>query len=267
MELSIAKETFLKGLHLVQSIVEKRNTMPILANVLIRTASNNIEIVATDLEVGIKETAEADIKSEGEITLSARKLFEIVKEIPGDRLSLKKKENNWVEIWAGKSVFNMVGIDPEDFPSFPTYDDVDFMTFDAAVLKGMVEKTVIAVSGDETRYNLNGVFFEAVGENSIRMVSTDGHRLAVVESSIDGQKVTVSEKGHIIPRKGMQEFKKLIEEADGTVLLGFQENRAILKVGEVVAIARLIEGEFPDYKPVLPAPSEFPRNDKQNGVS
>ena len=258
MEISIAKDRFMKGLHLIQSIVEKRNTMPVLANVLIRTSEEGIEIVATDLEVGIKETVEAKITTEGAVTLSARKLFEIVKEIPTDELSLKKKDNNWIEISAGKSVFNMVGIDPEDFPSFPSYEDVEFMALDASVLKGMIEKTIIAVSGDETRYNLNGVFFEGVGDNRIRMVATDGHRLAVAEKAVDGQKINVSEKGHIIPRKGMQEFKKLIEEENGTVLLGFQDSRAILKVDKIVAIARLIEGEFPDYKPVIPVPAECP---------
>ncbi len=258
MEITISKDKFMKGLHLIQSIVEKRNTMPVLANALIRTSEGSIEIVATDLEVGIKETVEAKITTEGAVTLSARKLFEIVKEIPTDELSLKKKDNNWIEISAGKSVFNMVGIDPEDFPSFPSYEDVEFMALEASVLKGMIEKTIIAVSGDETRYNLNGVFFEGVGDNRIRMVATDGHRLAVAEKAVDGQKINVSEKGHIIPRKGMQEFKKLIEEENGTVLLGFQDSRAILKVGKVVAIARLIEGEFPDYKPVIPVPGEYP---------
>jgi DNA polymerase-3 subunit beta len=256
MEINISKETFLKGLHLIQSIVEKRNTMPILANALIRTTDNSIEIVATDLEVGIKETVDAEIKTEGAITLSARKLFEIVKEVPTDELTLKKKENNWVEIMSGKAVFNMVGIAPEDFPSFPSYEDVNFMEIEAEVLKGMIEKTIISVSSDETRYNLNGVFFEGIANTGIRLVSTDGHRLALSEQEVDRQNVEIAEKGHIIPRKGVQEFKKLIEEGDGPVKLGFQDNRAILKRGEVVVVVRLIEGEFPDYRPVIPSLSE-----------
>lgn len=258
MEITIAKDRFLKGLQLIQSIVEKRNTMPVLANALIRTGESGIEIVATDLEVGIKETIDANVKKEGAVTLSARKLFEIVKEVPADELSLKKKDNNWVEIRSGKSVFNMVGIDPEDFPSFPSYEDVEFMALHVSVLRGMIEKTIIAVSGDETRYNLNGIFFQGAGDGKIRMVATDGHRLAVAERDVDGQQIKISEKGHIIPRKGVQEFKKLIEEEQGTVLLGFQDSRAILKVGRVVAIARLIDGEFPDYRPVIPGAAEFP---------
>ncbi len=252
MEISIAKETFIKGLHLIQGIVEKRNTMPILANALIRTKPGGIEVLATDLEVGVKETLKADVASEGSITLSARKLFEIIKEAPTDMVTLKKKENNWVEISSGKAVFNMVGIDPEDFPSFPSYDDVKFMDLEAGVLKDMIEQTVVAVSTDETRYNLNGVFMEGMENGGLRFVATDGHRLALSEKNIGSQDVALSEKGYIIPRKGVQEFRKLIEEQSGRVSLGFEDNRAILKSGDVVMVVRLIEGEFPDYKPVIP---------------
>lgn len=258
MEISIAKETFIRGLHLIQSIVEKRNTMPILANALIKTDEGRIDILATDLEVGIKESVEADVKSEGAVTLSARKLFEIVKELPTDELSLRKKDNNWVEISSGKAQFSMVGIDPEDFPSFPSHSEVEFMKVEARVFKEMIEKTIIAVSTDETRYNLNGVFFEGMKDGGIRMVATDGHRLALSEKGVDGQKISISEKGCIIPRKGVQEFKKLLEEEDGRVEIGFKENRAILKSGNVVVVVRLIEGEFPDYKPVIPAKNETP---------
>lgn len=253
MEIKIAKETFLKGLQIIQSIVEKRSTMPILANALIRTGDGCIEIVATDLEVGIKETVKAEIKTEGAITIAARKLFEIVKETPSGEITLRKKENDWVEISSGKAVFNMVGIAPEDFPSFPTYEGVSFISTDSEILSSMFEKTVIAVSTDETRYNLNGVFLEAAGDNSIRLVSTDGHRLAVAENEVSSDTININAKGYIIPKKGVQEFKKLLDEEGGSVQLGFQDNRAILKKGNIVIIARLIEGEFPDYKPVVPA--------------
>ena len=258
MEINISKDTFIKGLQLIQSIVEKRNTMPILANALIRTGKDCIEILATDLEVGIKETVKAEVKKEGAITLSARKLFEIVKETPTDELSLKKKENNWIEISSGKAVFNMVGIDPEDFPSFPSYTDVKFMEFKTETLRDMIERTLVAVSTDETRYNLNGVFFEKVGDSAIKLVATDGHRLAVAEKAIDGQEVTIGEKGHIIPRKGVQEFKKLIEEEKGVVQFGFEDTRAILKKDDIIVVVRLIEGEFPDYRPVIPKESQNP---------
>ena len=256
MEISISKSTFLKGLQLVQSIVEKRNTMPILANALIRTGDGSIDIVATDLEVGIKETVAADIREAGSITVSARKLFEIIKELPTEKLTLKKKENNWVEISAGKALFSMVGIDPEDFPSFPAYEEVDFMTAEAATLREMIDKTSVAISADETRYNLNGAFIERDAAGAIKLVATDGHRLALIEKKVDGETSGIGEKGHIIPRKGIQEFKKLLDEAEGTVELGFKENRAILKKGEIVIVARLIEGEFPDYKPVIPSSRE-----------
>ena len=256
MEISIDKTVFLRALHLVQTIVEKRNTMPILANVLIRTGEGNIDIVATDLEVGIKETVSADIKEAGTITVSAKKLFEIVKEIPTDSLSLRKKENNWIEIWAGKAVFNMVGIDPEDFPSFPSYEAVKLIDIKSETLKEIIEKTAVAISADETRYNLSGAYFENAGDGRIRVVATDGHRLAVAEKEVAGAGLDISQKGCIVPRKGVQEFKKMAEEADGTLQLGFMESRAILKKGNMVVVVRLIEGEFPDYRQVIPKASE-----------
>lgn len=253
MEIKIAKETFLKSLQLIQSIVEKKSTMPVLANTLIRaTGGNRIDIFATDLEVGIKESVEATVKEEGAITLSARKLFEIVKEMPEGEISMTSKDNNWVEISCGKALFNLVGISPEDFPSFPDNEDVDFISVEAETLKEMIEKTIVAVSTDETRYNLNGTFLESMKNDKIRMVATDGHRLALTEKAISREDIDIRDKGYILPRKGIQEFKKLLDEGSGKVELGFKENRAILKKDDIIIAVRLIEGEFPDYKPVIP---------------
>jgi len=252
MEINISKSLFLKGLHQIQSIVEKRNTMPVLANTLIKTTTGHIDLFATDLEVGIKETVKADVKSHGAITISARKLFEIVKELPSEDLSLKKLDNNWIEISSGKALFNLVGINPEDFPSFSSYADAEFMKIDISIFKDMIERTIVSISSDETRYNLNGAFFEKTEENVIRMVSTDGHRLAVTENRLDDQNIKLSAKGYIIPRKGLQEFKKIMEDQEGMVELAFKDTLAILKKDNVVIIVRLIEGEFPDYRLVLP---------------
>lgn len=252
MEINISKNVLVKGLQQMQSIVEKRNTMPILANTLIQTGSGQIELYATDLEVGIKEKIDAEVKSDGSITVSAKKIFEIVKELPAEELKIKKLDNNWVEISSGKAVFNLVGINPEDFPSFSPYADAEFMNIEINTLKEMIERTIVAISLDETRYNLNGAFFEKTEDNIIRMVSTDGHRLAVTESRLDNQDVKLKPEGYIIPRKGLHEFKKIIEDKVGLVELAFQDTIAILKKDNIVMVVRLIEGEFPDYKPVLP---------------
>lgn len=253
MEIKIDKNKFLKGLHLIQSIVEKRNTMPVLANALIRTGEGSVDILATDLEVGIKATVDSEIEKEGVITVSARKLFEIVKELPTDEVLIRKKDNNWIEISSGKSVFNVVGIDSDDFPSFSSYEDADLMAINAHDLKEMIDKTAVAISVDETRYNLNGAFFEQEEGGRIKLVATDGHRLAFFSREIDGGDVEISEGGYIIPKKGIMEFKKMLEESEGTVHLGFKDNRVILKKDDLVIVARLIEGEFPDYKQVIPA--------------
>jgi DNA polymerase-3 subunit beta len=165
---------------------------------------------------------------------------------------IRKKENNWVEISSGKSVFNVVGIDPDDFPSFSSYDDADLMGIDAQSLKEMIDKTAVAISADETRYNLNGAFFEHSEGGQIKLVATDGHRLAFFSREIDSAGLEISDSGYIIPKKGVLEFKKMLEDSEGTVQLGFKDNRAILKKGNLVIVARLIEGEFPDYNQVIP---------------
>ncbi len=267
MEINITKEAFLKGLQLVQGIAEKRNTLPILANTLIRGRSGGIEIMATDLKVGVKKSITAGVSGEGAVTLSARKLFEIVKELPTDEVTIRKKGDGGVDISSGKALFSMVGIDPENFPSFPSYSDVEFMEVDGEVLKEMIEKTIIAVSTDETRYNLNGVFFEGVDDSVLRLVATDGHRLAISDKTIDGGRIPVGEKGYIVPKKGVQEFKRLLEEEGGKIELGFKDNRAIMKSGSVVVVVNLIKGEFPNYKPVIPAGSETPATIERSGFT
>lgn len=250
MEIKAKRGDFLAALYWTQSIVERRNTMPILANVLIECQKREIRVTATDLEVGVRSSVDGEVVKEGTITVNAKKLYEIVREVPQEELRLNRLENDWVEIRSGKSVFKIVGLDAREFPQFPKFGPTGLVSAPASVIREMIEKTIFSVSTDETRYSLNGVFIEQSTGDKVRMVATDGHRLAFVERGLGALGL---EKGVILPRKGVGELKKLLEDGeDGVVSLGFKENMGLVMKDRVELFMRLIEGDFPDYSKVIP---------------
>jgi DNA polymerase-3 subunit beta len=255
MEFRAKRDEFLAALYWTQGIVERRNTMPILSNVLLECRSGGIYVTATDLEVGFRGKVEGEVAHEGMATANAKKLYEIVREAPADTLQLKRLENEWVEVKSGKSVFKIVGLDAREFPQFPKFDGEQLTSIPATVVREMVERTIFAVSIDETRYNLNGVFIEQSRDGKARMVATDGHRLALIEKSVGALGLS---KGVILPRKGLGELRRLVEGAeDGLVSLGFKENMALVTKDNMELFMRLIEGDFPDYTKVIPKENPY----------
>jgi DNA polymerase-3 subunit beta len=220
---------------------------------------------ATDLEVGIR-TQVACSGKEKSLTLNARKLFEIVRETEGDEVALTSLDSDWVELKCGRAKFKMMGLDPRSFPAMPSQstgkDSTPAkkqlkaeLTIPAAVLAGMIDKTIFAVSPDEARYNLSGVFVESNAPGSVRMVATDGHRLAMIERDVAGFKM---ETGAIIPRKGLSELRKILDAGgDAEVRLNLEGQLAYLKRGATEISMRLVEGEFPDYRGVIPKQSRY----------
>jgi DNA polymerase-3 subunit beta len=260
MNFSIEKEVFLKGLARVQGIVEKKNTIPILANVLIEAEKDQIRLTATDLEVGMKAAYPATITESGRITVSAKKLFEIIKELPEKEISFNAKENCWIEIRCGKSLFNVVGLSAEEFPYFPQIEKEQFFQISGTVLKDMIEKTSFSMSTDESKYNLNGIFLQALEDKDrqvLRFVATDGHRLSLIQTPLDCSHVEPLTKGVIFPRKGVMELRKIAEEGEEEVSLGFMDNNAVVKKAQTVIVMRLVDGEFPDYNRVIPRNNEL----------
>ncbi len=255
MKFAVEKQVFLKGLAKIQGIVEKKNTIPVLANVLITAEEDRLCLTATDLEVGMRAFYPAHIESAGSITVSAKKLYEIIRELPEGEISFRAKENCWIEIRGGKALFNLVGLSPDEFPFFPTADDNETISLQSDILSTMIEKTAFAMSADETKYNLNGIFFktrEDDGKHALVMAATDGHRLAKIQRPIDQTSVPQLEKGVIFPRKGIFELKKIAEEGDNEINLGFLENSAIINKGDTTVVMRLVDGEFPEYERVIP---------------
>lgn len=260
MQFKIEKEIFLKALGRVQGIVEKRNTMPILSNVLIEAKADEICLTATDLEVGIRSAYPATILGAGKVTVSAKKLYEIIKELPEQDIIFTAKDNCWIEIRCGKSLFNIVGLSAEEFPYFPYPEQENFLSLNSQQLKEMIEKTSFSISSDESKYNLNGIFFKTLedsGRQLLRLVATDGHRLAMIQRPQNGNPVAELSRGVIFPRKGIHELKKIAEEGETDIQLGFMDNNAIIKKNQTVVVMRLVDGEFPDYNRVIPKANEL----------
>jgi DNA polymerase-3 subunit beta len=157
MEIKAKRDSLLAALYWTQSIVERRNTMPILANVLFEAGKGSVRVTATDLEVGVRGEVDGDVTREGTVTVNAKKIYEIIREVPNEQVQLKRLENEWVEIRSGRSVFKIVGIDAKEFPQFPKFDGKALSSTPAATLREMIERTLFSVSSDETRYSLNGV--------------------------------------------------------------------------------------------------------------
>ncbi len=255
MEFSISKNELLAGLYLCQGIVERRTTIPILSNVLMEAAGSTVTISATDQEIGVRRACIGKVKTPGSVTASARKLYEMVREFPDGDISISGKDNNWIEVKAGKGKYRLVGLDPREFPEMPkvTSDGARLaVQVSADTLSEMLGYTSFAISSDETRVSLNGILVEGTEDGSLRIVATDGHRLAMITRPIEGAS---NGPGAIIPRKAVGEMRKILESEENDLELVVGDGVAYVTRGPVEMSMRLIEGEFPDYNQVVPKKS------------
>lgn len=263
MKLAIQKQELQRGLARLQAVVEKRNSMPILANVLLEASGEgeegSLQLSATDLEVGLRGSHPATIEKPGALTVAARKLYDIVRELPDESVQLTAGSDGYLEIRCGRARFSLAGTAAEEYPSLPDFQPGHLVRLQAAVLAQMIDRTMYAASVDETRYNLNGVYFEVLPDaGKIRMVATDGHRLALVDRTA-GSDLEGLASGVIIPRKGLAELKRLVDEEDADeVEIGFEGSSGLARKGSVTLVMRLIEGEFPNYQQVIPKPPDQP---------
>jgi DNA polymerase III subunit beta len=256
MKLSIPKSELQRALARIQAIVERRNSMPILANVLLEARKEDggsLIVAATDLEVGVRSSQTAKVAKAGALTVSARKLYDIVRELPDEPVDLQGTANSYLELQCGRARFSLAGTTADEYPSLPEFPSDRLVRLPAAVLSVMIERTIYAASVDETRYNLNGAYIEVDASiGRLRMVATDGHRLAQADRAI-GPEVEGLASGVIVPRKGLTEVKRLVDEDDADeVEMGFAGSSGLVRRGGVTLVMRLIEGEFPDYRKVIP---------------
>ncbi len=247
MEVVLDRDAFLKGLQMVHNIVEPRQTLPILANVLLEADGETVRLTATDLEVGARVSVPARATTKGAVTVSARKLAEIVKELPATNLALKVGDNAAVTLRCAGVNVRLVGMPPDDFPAVIPATPPAWLSLEAKTLREMLSQTAFAVSHDESRFALNGVLF-LLQPKEIRFVATDGHRLAVVTRGVGQGLAGVS---GIVPRKAVAEIMR-VTSAGEDVQIAITENQFLLQMPNFVMTARLIEGQFPNWEAVMP---------------
>ncbi len=257
MKVRIARDELLTGLQRVQGVVEKRNTMPILSNILLEAKSDGVDILATDLEIGMRGLYKASVQEPGSVTLSARKLYEILKELKDGEVELSVGDNNWAILQAGKSQFRIVGLPSSDFPALPAIEREGLIPLEGAGLVDLIRKTAFAVGDNDARYILNGLLVTLTvteKKTTLRLVGTDGHRLAVAEQEMGGPpgKNGPREVKAIIPKKAAHEMRRLLEEGDGEPFIGFTKNVMIFRKSGLLLTSRLMEGNYPNYQQVIP---------------
>ncbi len=250
MEFKIAKNHLLRGLYLASGIADRKSTMPILANVLIRTdGKDHVLCAATDLGVAVMTRLPAKVDKEGALTLSARQFYEIAKGLSGEEVYLRRTEQNWAEIKAGSAEFKIVGMADREYPKLPSVAEALLGKVDSKTFGDMIGKTIFSVSTDETRQHLAGVFFESDGSKA-GMVSTDGHRLSKISHDLAGAlKLDV---GVLLPRKGIIEVRRALEGRETPCEIGVYQGHFVLRADDVTMTIKLSDGQFPPYDQVIP---------------
>ncbi|MFN7138220.1 MAG: DNA polymerase III subunit beta [Limisphaerales bacterium] len=253
MNFSIAKDQLIQGLQSVQNVVSTRTTLPILSNVLIRAEGNRLELTATDLDVTITCSVEANVKGEGATTIPVKKLFSIVRELSSPELDIEVDEKNATSIRAGASFYKIHGLAAEEFPPLQSFKENKKISIPQQKLKSMLKKTSFAISTDESRYVLNGIFI-SLKDHKMTMVATDGRRLALVDEEMDVPEASQGE--FIVPTKAVNELSRLLQDK-GEVEINFGENQAAFalkdeKGSSVLILTKLVEGNYPNYRQVIP---------------
>jgi DNA polymerase-3 subunit beta len=253
MNLTITKEQILTGLQAVQNVVSSRTTLPILSNVLLRAEKNSVEFTATDLDVTVACSVEAKVKKTGSTTVPVKKVFGIVRELNGSEIDIEVDEQNNCVIRSGPSFYKIHGLSADEFPPLPKFKDDKKVLLSQETVRAMVKKTSFAISTDESRYVLNGIFI-SLKDHKMTMVATDGRRLALVDEEVEiGEK---SSGEFIVPAKAVNELNRLLQEK-GEVEIKYGENQASFALKDdkgfsVLVITKLIEGNYPNYRQVIP---------------
>jgi DNA polymerase-3 subunit beta len=253
MNLIIPRENLLNGLQAVQNVVSNRTTLPILSNVLMRAEGNRLNLTATDLDVTVSCGVEAQVKIAGATTVPVKRLFGIARELSSPEIELDVDEKHICSVRSGPSFYKINGLAAEEFPPLPNFKEDKKVVLPQETVRNMLKKTSFAISTDETRYVLNGIFF-SLKEHKLTMVATDGRRLALVDEEVE-----VDEKSHgefIVPGKAVNELNRLMQDK-GNLELNYAENQAAFtlqdeKGSAILLITKLIEGNYPNYRQVIP---------------
>ncbi|MBI3319617.1 MAG: DNA polymerase III subunit beta [Candidatus Omnitrophica bacterium] len=255
MRLVLNQPMLLKSLQAIEHAVSDRSALPILANVHLETKGQEVVLTATDLDVGIRYALPlTESSEEGSVTVPARRFTAIIRELPEEAIVIEAKNNHTTTVTCGSSRFRIPGLPPEDFPIFPPFEQVGKAVVAQAALKTLIHRTLFAMSLEETRFVLNGTLVKATGD-TLALVATDGRRLASAQAHLSGASTEPIQ--HIVPSKTIRELSRLLEEDDeeAVTITPLKDNQLLFQFGAVTVISRLIEGQFPQYESVIPAPS------------
>ena len=245
MEIRVNRSQLLNELVPMQGIVERRTTIPVLSHILLRAEADQLHLAATDLDVSLTTSCEAEVKGDGGIAVQARKFIEIIRAVTGEEVDLLLEDEKRLSIAAGKSRFKINGLSPDDFPTLPDVKGEDGLEIPFAQMKSMIAKVIFAVSAEESRFQLNGALLR-VKEEALELVATDGHRLALVENPLTGG---AEAEGVLVPRKALQELLRF--EGQDTITFRRSEHHLSFQLGQRELICRILEGTFPDYERVI----------------
>lgn len=252
MKFRIAKEAFLDGLQQVQHVVSSRTTLPILSNVLIEASEEGLRLTTTDLDVGVSGTAEAEVSKSGATTLPVKRLVNIIRELPSAEIEVSVDGKNVASIKSGPSFFKIIGLPDGEFPPLAGFSEAKEYKIPQAIFRNALKKTSYAISTDETRYVLNGIF-SSFKEGKLTLVATDGRRLAMVDHELEFP--SSHETDFIIPSKAVQELQRLLG-TEGDMILKLSDNQVCFEIGSSVIVSKLIEGNYPNYRQVIPGDSK-----------
>ena len=249
MQIIVEKEILSKGIQIVQNAISLKSSLPVLNNILIEGKKNGIKLTATDLELCISSFIPATVEIEGAITVPAKKFFDIIRYLPDNvNIDISKKKSNFITIKSEKSLFKIVGLPKEEFPDIPIFEENKNICIEQKKMKEILNLTDFAMSKDDPRYFLNGLYF-CVTDKEIEVVATDGKRLAVKKENIENIE-NINEKV-IIPSKTIQEIKKILLD-EGDVIIKFSKNQILFKINDNIIVSKLIEGDYPNYNNVIP---------------
>jgi DNA polymerase-3 subunit beta len=259
MEIKIDREELFKSVSRVQSIIERRSNMPILSTILLTASGENLCVSATDLELGFQQVLTTEVIQQGSMTISGRKLFEILKESRAPHILIKEKEHNWAFISDNVARFELACLPADEYPTFVEPEGVAVAKVDGNTLSEMINKTIYSVTVEDAGFKLSGVFTEKTarqGKAFLRMVSTDGHRLSMIDKPLPEVGSLELGSGVMIPKKGISELNKLATEG-GALEIGFKQNNCVAKKKNIILVIRLLQSKFPDYHAVIPKETKY----------
>lgn len=251
MPFEVERDALLEGFSKTVPIADKKSSLPILSHVLVEASNGKLFLTATDLEVGLRMQIDCAVDEEYRFTVPSRKAFEITRELPSGPVTVEDAGNSRIRLKAGEAVFELTGLDPADYPTWSSLDEVETKPVPSEKMLRMIEKTIFCASTDDARFNLNSVVFEP-GESGVRCVATDGHRLALVDEDVT---LPLASKT-LVPKKSLSELRRVLEGISSEVSIGFDKNNMVVSTDRFIMTVRIIDGDYPEYSNVIPPASD-----------